>query len=95
MGFLDFLLTTRQKQNKVATRIGLEAGLFVMCPVCHGVTESRNPRGFMDKTEALVKQMVDTRHPDTALFDQQENEIHKTIQRVAKDLPYHCTCESI
>ncbi len=95
MGFLDFLLTKRQQRNKVATRIGLESGLFVICPVCHGVTESRNPQAFVDKTEALVKQMVNTRHPDTALFDRQESEINKTIQLVARDLPYHCTCESI
>ncbi|MEN8168109.1 MAG: hypothetical protein ABFR65_11615 [Pseudomonadota bacterium] len=95
MGFLDFLLTTQQKQNKVATRIALDSGLFVMCPVCHGVTESRDPQVFRDKTEALVHKMVSEKHPDAALFANSEVEIHKTIARVARDLPYHCICESI
>ncbi|MEN8180035.1 MAG: hypothetical protein ABFS39_15645 [Pseudomonadota bacterium] len=95
MGFLDFLLTTRQKQNKAATRIALETGLFVMCPVCHGVTESRNPQAFQDATATLVNRTVKERHPDAELFNRDEEQIHKVIARVAKDLPYHCTCESI
>ena len=95
MGLMDFFLTTRQKQDKVATQIGLETGLFVSCPVCHGVTEARNPQAFQDNTARLVHQMVSERHPDCGIFNQDEAEIHKTIARVAKGLPYHCTCESI
>lgn len=95
MTFLDFLLTTRQKQKKVATRIALDSGLFVMCPVCHGVTESRSPQAFRAKTEALVHQMVSERHLDAELFNHNEGEMLKTISLVANGLPYHCTCESI
>jgi hypothetical protein len=95
MGFLDFLLSKRQKQNKAATRIALESGLFVMCPVCHGVTESKNPQAYRDATAALVKQTISEGHADALLFQRDGAAIHQAILRVARDLPYHCTCESI
>ena len=95
MGFLDFLLSKRQKQNKAATRIALESGLFVMCPVCHGVTESKNPQAYRDATTALVKQTISEDHADALLFQRDEEAIHQAILRVTRDLPYHCTCESI
>lgn len=95
MGLFDFLLTREQKQNQAVTRIALESGLFVMCPVCHDVTEARNPQSFREKTQFLVRRMIDEKHPDTDLFDQSEEEILKALDRVANKLPYHCTCESI
>lgn len=95
MGFLDFLLTTRQKQNKAAIRIGLESGQFVMCPVCHGVTEAKNPQAFLTATQTLVNRTITERHPDAELFNRDEAAMLRAITRAAKDLPYHCTCESI
>ncbi|MDJ0805677.1 MAG: hypothetical protein QNJ78_02470 [Gammaproteobacteria bacterium] len=95
MGFLDFLLTTRQKQDKVATRICLESGRFVMCPVCHGVTESRDPQASQPVTDDLVSRLVREGRADAELFNRDETEVHRAITRVAKALPYHCICESI
>ena len=95
MGFLDFLLTAQQKKEKIATQIGLESGLFVMCPVCHGVTESRNPAAYQDKTDALVQQLIRAGDPRVEPFKRDEAALQETLAKVARQLPYHCTCESI
>ena len=95
MGFLDFLFTTRQKKEKIATQIGLDSGLFEMCPVCHGVTEARNQIGLQQKTHALVHNLVTENDPKVALFNADEADLNQTIAKVAKDLPYHCICETI
>jgi hypothetical protein len=95
MGFLDFLLTDQQKKDIAARKIGLDSGLFVMCPVCHGVTEARNQEGLRDKTQQLVHQLITRRDPSISLFGGDEQALLDTIDKVAKKLPYHCTCESI
>ena len=93
MGFLDFLLTKPQKQRKVATRIGVESGLFTVCPVCHGVTEMKDPHNYQVATNELIHRMVREHHPDAGLFDLDAAEMRKSVDQVAKDLPYHCLCE--
>lgn len=95
MAFLDFLLNDRQKREKAATRIGLESGLFVSCPVCHGVTENRGPGDPRQATEALVTQLFETADPRVALFRGDRELLKQTLAEVARRLPYHCTCESI
>lgn len=95
MGLFDFLLGKRQLQDQAATRIALESGLFQSCPVCHGVTEARNPEAFLEATKALVDRRVAEHDPDVELFEADADAILAAISRVGKKLPYDCTCESI
>jgi hypothetical protein len=95
MGLLDFLLSKRQKQRMVAKEIGLESGLFVICPICHDITEAPDPSLHRPATEALIRELI--RHNDrrAILFNKNEREIIQTIVRIGRDLPYHCNCHSI
>jgi hypothetical protein len=93
MNWFDFLLTPQQKRNQAATRIALQSGRFVSCPVCHGVTEARQSQAYREQTRRLVHRMVVERQPEIELFDRDEEKILQTIDRVAKDLPYFCACE--
>jgi hypothetical protein len=95
MGLLDFLFSKQQKQRKAAIAIGLESGLFVMCPICHDVTEAPDPSLHRPATEALVKELVRQGDPRTALFDNRQTDIIQTLAQVARDLPYQCNCHSI
>ena len=95
MAFLDFLLTKRQKKAKVATRIGVESGLFEICPICHGVTEAKNPQAHREKTAELARALIARGTPDAALFDRDIEELEGTIKEVARKLPYQCLCHNI
>ena len=95
MGFLDFLLTTNQKKEKIATQIGLDSGLFEMCPVCHDVTESRQAAAHRQETEDLIEQLIARNDPSIALFQGNQTELSNTVAKVAKKLPFNCTCENI
>ena len=66
-----------------------------MCPVCRGVTEARNPAGLQAKTDAFAHALIMEGSPRVELFHGDESDLLETIAMVAKDLPYHCTCESI
>ncbi len=95
MGLLDFLLSKQQKKRKVATEIGLESGLFVMCPICHDVTEAPNPSIHRPATESLVRELVKRNDPRLSLFDNDELSVIETVAQVARDLPYRCNCHSL
>ncbi len=95
MGLLDFLFSKQQKQRKAVTQIGLECGLFVMCPICHDVTEAPEPSLHRPEAEALIKELVRRGDPRVALFDNDQSEIIQTLADVARDLPYQCNCHSI
>jgi hypothetical protein len=95
MAFLDFLLTKGQKQARVATRIGVESGLFEMCPVCHDVTEAKTPQAHRAKTEELVQQLIRSGGPEAQLFNRKTEDLLRTIEEVARKLPYHCICQRI
>lgn len=95
MGLFDFLLTTGQKKQQVATKIGLQSGFFVECPVCRDVTEANSGAPVSAETDALIHQLVSQNDPQVSLFHGDEQALHDMVEQVAKQLPYHCTCESI
>jgi len=95
MGFLDFLLTDKQKKEKIATQVGLECGLFIECPVCRDVTEAKNKDALQEKAEKLAQTLISTNDPKVSLFHHDAQELQTTIDRVAQKLPYHCMCENI
>lgn len=95
MGLLDFLLTEKQKKEKVATRIGLESGAFQECPVCRDVTEAGTFENYTEKVAAIVDQkLMLAADEDMQLFKGNREELLRTVSEVAKKLPYHCTCQS-
>jgi len=95
MGLFDFLLTEKQKKEKVAIRIGLESGAFQECPVCRDVTESGTFENYADKVAVIVDQkMALPADIDMKLFQGNKEELLRTVSEVAKRLPYHCTCQS-
>jgi hypothetical protein len=95
MGLFDFLLTEKQKKQKVATRLGLEGGAFQECPVCRDVTEAGGYEKYAEKIEELVNQrlMLST-DEDIKLFNGNKTELLETVREVAKKLPYHCRCHN-
>ncbi len=95
MGLLDFLLSKQQKKFKAAMEIGLESGLFVMCPICHDVTEAPDPSAHRPATESLVREMIRRRDPRLSLFDNDVTDIIETVAQVGRDLPYRCNCHSL
>jgi hypothetical protein len=95
MTLLDILLSKQMKKRKVATEIGLQSGLFVMCPVCHEVTEASDPSAFRPNTEALVRQLVYDHDPRVRLFGDDVSALLETITEVGWSLPYRCACRSI
>jgi len=95
MALLDILLSKQMKKNKVATEIGLQSGLFVMCPICHGVTEAAEPSAFWPPTETLVRQLVREHDPRVRLFGDDTATLLNAIDEVARGLPYRCNCHSI
>ena len=95
MGLFDFLLSKQQLRDRAASRIALESGLFQKCPVCHGITEAKNPGAYLEATRALVNRKIAEHHSDTQLFEADAEEVLATINKVREQLPHHCTCESI
>jgi hypothetical protein len=95
MTFFDFLLSKQMKQRKLAKEIGLESGLFVMCPICHEVTEAASPSTLRPGTESLVRELLRHRDPRVELFDFDADEILQVINQVSRDLPYRCNCHSL
>ena len=95
MAFLDFLLTSQQKKEKVATKVGLNSGLFTECPVCRDVTEAQNQDGLHEKTDILIHKLISENDPMVSLFRGDEVELQNTVADVAGKLPYHCTCENL
>ena len=93
MGFLDFLLTTQQKKEKIASKIGLDSGLFTECPVCHDITEAGNHGGRNEQSDALIHQLISSHDSGVDLFNGDEEELRNTLVKVAEKLPYHCTCQ--
>jgi hypothetical protein len=92
MTLLDILLSKQIKKRKVATEIGLQSGLFVMCPVCHEVTEASDPSYFRPETEVLVRHMFYDRDPRVHLFGDDVSSLLNTIDEVGRALPYRCNC---
>jgi hypothetical protein len=95
MGLLDLLLNKQLKQHKAAKEIGLESGLFIMCPICHDVTEAPAPSVHRPVTESLVRELIRRKDPRASLFDNDEQAIIETVAQVARDLPYRCNCHSL
>ena len=95
MGFLDILLTKQMKKRKAATEIGLESGLFVSCPICHGVTEVGEPSALRPATEDLVRQLLKDNDPRVHLFGDDMPALLNTIAEVGRELPYRCSCHTI
>ncbi|NNJ91948.1 MAG: hypothetical protein HKP55_09750 [Gammaproteobacteria bacterium] len=93
MGLFDFLLTAKQKKEKVATRIGLESGAFQECPVCRDVTEAGAYANYADKVAAIVDQrLILPADDDMKLFQGNREELLRSVSEVAEKLPYHCSC---
>lgn len=92
MSRLDILLGKQMKKRKVATEIGLQSGLFVMCPVCHTVTEAGDPSSFRPETETLVRQLLYEHDPRVRLFGDDVSGLLNTIDEVSRTLPYRCNC---
>ncbi|MEJ2590134.1 MAG: hypothetical protein P8178_01840 [Candidatus Thiodiazotropha sp.] len=95
MTLLDILLSKQMKKRKVATEIGLQSGLFVMCPICHGVTEAKDPSAFRPETEAIVRHMLYFHDPRVRLFGDDLPALLEAIDEVGRSLPYRCNCDSI
>lgn len=95
MGLFDFLLSAKQKKEKVAIKIGLESGAFQECPVCRDVTEGDTYEKFTDKVAAIVdKRMMLPSDNEMKLFNGNREALLLTVKEVAKKLPYHCTCHN-
>ncbi len=92
MSYLDALHNKQMKLRKVALEIGLESGLFVLCPVCHEVTEASNPSSLRPVTEDLVRELIQRHDPRGDLFDRDAVEIVQIIGEVSRSLPYRCKC---
>ncbi|MCU7830563.1 MAG: hypothetical protein KZQ85_16010 [Candidatus Thiodiazotropha sp. (ex Myrtea sp. 'scaly one' KF741663)] len=95
MGLFDFLFSKKTKKRMVAEEIGLESGLFVMCPVCHDVTEAENPSAFRPATESLVRQLIQKGDSRLDLFEHDPVAAIETISQVGRDLPFRCNCHRI
>jgi hypothetical protein len=94
MGLFDFLLSEKQKKEKVVTKIGLESGAFQECPVCRDVTESGTFENYADKVATIVDQrLMLPADDDMKLFEGNREELLRTVSEVAKKLPYHCSCQ--
>ena len=95
MGLFDFLLTEKQKKEKVARRLGLKSGAFQECPVCRDITETGPYENYEEKVAELVNQRLLLPSDDEMkLFRGNESELLETIREVAKKLPYHCSCQN-
>ncbi|MCP3850645.1 MAG: hypothetical protein GY694_10485 [Gammaproteobacteria bacterium] len=94
MGFLDFLLTTQQKKEKIATKIGLDSGLFTECLICRDITEAGNHGGHNKQSDALIHQLISSHDSSVDLFNGDEEELRNTLDKVAENLPYDCTCHN-
>ena len=95
MTLFDILLSKQAKKRKIATEIGLRSGLFVMCPVCHEVTEVSDPSSFRPETEILVRHLLNDHDPRVRLFGDDVAALLETINQVGQTLPYRCNCHSI
>ena len=95
MGLLDFLLNKEMKKRKIATEIGLKSGLFVMCPVCHDITEAADPSSLRPGTESLVQELIQQGDPRLNLFGRDAKDIIETVAQVSRELPYRCNCHQI
>lgn len=95
MAMFDFLLSKQQQKRKVATEIGLECGLFVMCPICHEVTEAPEPSRHRPAAESLVRDLIRSESPRVSLFEGDAVAVIQTLAQVGRDLPYQCNCHSL
>ena len=94
MGFLDFLLTSQQKKEKLAIKIGLESGLFIECPVCRDVTEAQNQSDVQEKIGEIAEKFISSSDEVVESFHGDVDELHNVIVSAAKKMPYHCMCEN-
>jgi hypothetical protein len=80
------------KKHEVAMEIGLQTGLFIVCPVCQVVTEAIDRSALRPATEALVHRLYHERDPKVRHFEDGILEVIDMIAEVGKHLPYRCTC---
>jgi len=95
MGFLDFLISEKEKKRRAAIALSLETGLLQECPVCREVTERDLSEKMLERTERLGQEWLAKSDPRVAVFKGDREAMGRFVREVAKRAPFSCVCDRV